>query len=193
LPSPRNGDLIAASYCVNDREYIGDLRNVIANAGVRIAVAEFSNLRLSWRGSNAGTTGLRMRARNLRGRIWAARLGLLALALNALVPIHIAFDLAEAFAAPAPCSAHAEGDDGERHLLGLLTGHRDGDDKSDEHGKHHACPVCSALGDLAGFAPPAPAVLSAPLPSGLPAAPFVIQAERVGATAAYRSRAPPIA
>jgi hypothetical protein len=133
-----------------------------------------------------------MRAKKSRGGIWAARLGLLALALNLLVPIHIAFDLAEAFGAPAPCSAHAEGDDAERHLLALLTGHRDANGESDQHSKHHACPVCSALGAFAGFTAPAPPALSFPAPAGLPAAHFVIQPERAGALAAYRSRAPPL-
>ena len=41
-----------------------------------------------------------MRMRMWRGRNWAARLGLLALVLNALVPVHLAFDLAEAFEVP---------------------------------------------------------------------------------------------
>jgi hypothetical protein len=133
-----------------------------------------------------------MRAKKSRSTIWAAWLGFLALALNLLVPIHIAFDLAQVVGDPAPCSAHAEGDDAERHLLALLTGHRDAGDKSDEHGKTHACPVCSALGALAGFTPPAPPALSLPAPAGLPAAHFIIQAERVAAPAAYRSRAPPL-
>ena len=134
-----------------------------------------------------------MRARQWRGRIWAARLGRLALALNALVPIHLAFDLAEAIEPAHQCSTHAEVGDAERHLLALLSGHREADSKSDEHGKHHACPVCSALGSLAGFAPPAPTALLALFPVGLPKAHFVVQAERVGAPAAYRSRAPPVA
>jgi hypothetical protein len=134
-----------------------------------------------------------MRVRKWRGRIWAARLGLLALALNALVPIHLAFDIAEAIEPAHQCGTHAEVEGAEWHLLALLTGHRDADGTSDEHGKHHACPVCSALGALAGFAPPAPMALLAPVPVGLPAALFVTQAERVGAPAAYRSRAPPLA
>jgi hypothetical protein len=133
-----------------------------------------------------------MRVRKWRGRTWAARLGLLALALNALVPIHLAFDLAEAFEMPQ-CGAHAEVGGAERDLLALLSGHRDTHDKSDEHGKHHACPVCSALGALAGFVPPPPMALPVPVSAGLPVALFLTQAERVGAPAAYRSRAPPLA
>ena len=134
-----------------------------------------------------------MRARQWRGRIWAARLGLLALALNALVPVHLAFDLAEAFEPAQHCGTHVEAGGAEWRLLAMLSGHPEADGTSDEHGKHHACPVCGALGALAGFAPPAPTALLALFPVGLPTAHSVIQAERAGAPAAYRSRAPPLA
>ena len=133
-----------------------------------------------------------MQAKQWRGRIWAARLGLLALAFNALVPVHLAFDLAEAFEPAQHCVAHLEVGGVEQRLLALLSGHREADGTSDEHGKHHACPVCSALGALAGFAPPAPTALLALVPVGLPNAYSVTQAERVGTPAAYRSRAPPV-
>jgi hypothetical protein len=129
--------------------------------------------------------------RTCRGRIWAARLGLLALALNALVPIHLAFDIAEALEVPQ-CSAHAEAESAEQSLLALLSGHRHANGKSDEHGKHHACPVCSALGSLAAFAPPAATALLIPAPADLPTAHFLVQTERFGTPAAYRSRAPPV-
>jgi hypothetical protein len=134
-----------------------------------------------------------MRARQWRGRIWAARLGLLALALNALVPVHLAFDLAEAFEPAQHCGVNVEVGGAEQRLLALLSGHRETDDTSDEHGKHHACPVCSALGALAGFAPPAPTALLDLFPVGLLTTHFVVQAERVGDPAGYRSRAPPSA
>jgi hypothetical protein len=134
-----------------------------------------------------------MRARKWRGTIWAARLGLLALALNALVPVHLAFDLAEASEPTHLCGTDAEVDNGERQLLALLSGHRGADGRPEEHGKRHACPVCSAIGSLAVFTPPPPAALSAPLPAGLPAGLGVIQGEPVGAPGAYRSRAPPVA
>lgn len=133
---------------------------------------------------------LRMQMRTWRGRIWAARLGLLALTVNALVPVHLAFDLAEAIETQQ-CSAHVDADAGARRLLAWLSGHHEADGKSHEHHKHHACPVCSTLNALAGFALAAPPALSFPTPAGLPAAPFVIQAERTAAPAAYRSRAPP--
>ena len=130
-----------------------------------------------------------------RGKVWAARLGLLALVLNALVPVHLAFDLAGAFEPAHLCGARIDAGNVEQHLLALLTGHRDADGKSDEHGKHHgaACPVCSALGSLAGLAPPSPTALLVPLPTGLRATLSVIEGESVGAPAAYRSRAPPLA
>jgi hypothetical protein len=109
------------------------------------------------------------------------------------VPVHLAFDLSEAFEPSQHCGAHLEVSGAEQRLLALLSGHRETDGTSDEHGKHHACPVCSALGALAGFAPPAPTALLVLSPTGLPTAHSVIQAEPVGAPAAYRSRAPPVA
>jgi hypothetical protein len=129
--------------------------------------------------------------RTWRGRIWAARLGLLALVLNALVPIHLAFDIAEALEAQQ-CSAHAQADNGERQLLALLIGHHHANGKAEERTKHHACPVCGALGALAGFVPPASMALLIPAPANLPTAHFLAQAERFDVPAAYRSRAPPL-
>ena len=126
-----------------------------------------------------------------RGRTWAARLGLLALALNALVPIHLAFDIAEAIEAQQ-CSAHAEADNAERHLLALLIGHHHANGKAEEHTKHHACPVCGALGALTSFVPPAATVLLIPALANLPTAHFLVQTERFSAPVAYRSRAPPL-
>jgi hypothetical protein len=134
-----------------------------------------------------------MRVRKWRGRIWAARLGILALALNALVPVHLAFDLAEVFKPAHLCGAHAEVSDAERSLLGLLNGHRDADGEADKHHKHQACPVCGALGALAGLPAPSPTALAVPPPAGLPATLSVIEGESAGAPAAYRSRAPPSA
>jgi hypothetical protein len=133
-----------------------------------------------------------MRVRKWRGRIWAARLGLLALALNALVPVHLAFDLADAFEPARLCGAPAEVGGTERHLLALLSGHHGTNGKSDEHSKHHACPVCSTLGALAGLVLPTLIALSVPLPAGLPATLSLAESESVGAPAAYRSRAPPL-
>ena len=134
-----------------------------------------------------------MQMRRWGGRIWAAWFALLALTFNALVPVHLAFDLAEALEPAHRCGSYTEVDDAERQLLALLSGHHGANGKSDEHHKHHACPVCSTLNALAGFVLAAPPTLSFPTPARLPAAPFVIQAARTAAPAAYRSRAPPIA
>ena len=65
-----------------------------------------------------------MQMKRWRTRIWSTRLSLLALALNALVPVHLAFDLAEALR-PARQAAHEEADSAERHLLALISGHRE--------------------------------------------------------------------
>jgi Protein of unknown function (DUF2946) len=135
----------------------------------------------------------RMQVRTHRGRIWAAWLGLTALVLNALVPVHIAFDLAEAFGGAPLCSAHSEFHNAEWRVLALLSGHRDADGPAHQQGKHHKCPVCSALGTVAGLAPPMAAPLSIPVRDGLPAALSADQAETVAAPAGYHSRAPPVA
>src|SRR5215472_7941828 len=99
-----------------------------------------------------------MRSRSRRGTEWAAWLGLLALAVNTLVPVHLAFDLAEALA-PARQSANEAAGGAEHRLLALLSGHRETETPAHEHGRHghshhHECAVCSALGALAGLAQP---------------------------------------
>lgn len=137
-----------------------------------------------------------MRRSRLRLGALAAWLGVIALCLEALVPVHLAFDLAEAFATAAP-RAEAADHDSTRQLLALLAGHRDGDrhpgDTSDSRGKHRRdCAVCAALGTLAGFAPAAPVLLSAPLRISAPALPAAVaSAPRAAPEFAYRSRAPP--
>ena len=127
----------------------------------------------------------------------AAWLGVIALSLDALVPIHLAFDLAHAFEAAThrEDSSAAERDFSWR-LLALVTGHQDADGKADGHSKHHHadCAVCSSLGTLAGFAPAAAAPLSVPIRVETPILLAAIASEPPAAPAtAYRSRAPPIA
>jgi Protein of unknown function (DUF2946) len=125
---------------------------------------------------------------------WGAWLGLVALALNALVPVHIAFDVADALSPPSgQASGRAHGL--EWRVLAFLTGHSDAAGKPDRHDKRHHvdCAVCSSLGTLAGFAPAAAVVL--PLPAA--SAPVIVAAapaeEPVRApAAAYLSRAPPL-
>ena len=133
----------------------------------------------------------------LRLRAIAAWLGVIALSLDALVPIHLAFDLAHAFetATHREDSSPAEHDFSWR-LLALVTGHQDADGKTGSRVKPHRedCPVCSSLGTLAGFAPAAIAPLSVPIRVETPILLATIASEPPGAPAtAYRSRAPPIA
>jgi hypothetical protein len=135
-----------------------------------------------------------MRLRWLRGSSWAAWLGVAALVLNALVPVHLAFDMAEAFAPEPDEAAAAAGHSLEWRVVAMLTGHLlpDGDD--DDHGHHHHpdCPVCSAFGALSGLVAGAHPVLA--VASAVAAAPPAIavsgwhDGRRI---AAYRSRAPP--
>ncbi|HJU18071.1 MAG TPA: DUF2946 family protein [Stellaceae bacterium] len=128
----------------------------------------------------------------MAGAVW---LGLLALVLNALVPVHLAFDLAEALEAARPQSAYAEAHSAAWRLLVRLTDHCEADDKSHKHGADHSsvCPVCSALGTLAGLALAAPAALATPAPIASAAAPSASEGEPPAAPpAVYRSRAPPV-
>jgi hypothetical protein len=128
-----------------------------------------------------------------RGFVWAAPLGLVALALNALVPVHLAFDLADALARNSRVPAEHRGV--EWRLLALLTGHHDAPAKPDDQGRDHrtACPVCTSLGALAGFAPVAPVAIPAHPPAAMPQALPALASAPADAPAAYRSRAPPAA
>jgi hypothetical protein len=127
---------------------------------------------------------------------WAAWLGVIALGLNALVPIHFAFDLVEAFE-PAHHAPAGIGKDGrERQLLALICGHQEGGGEGHHHGKrgHPGCPVCAAGLTLVGVALSAGVAL--PIPNAVAAPPEIVAvaADHHGApTAAYRSRAPPVA
>lgn len=149
-----------------------------------------------------------MRPRRLALGIIAAWLGVIALGLNALVPIHLAFDLDHAFEAAAQRqNAPAARHDLTWRLLALLTGHLDQSQSSgdnadssakgpDGHGKHHHadCAVCSSLGTLAGFAPALAVPLPAPTSIETPILPVAAdRAPRAATALAYRSRAPPIA
>jgi hypothetical protein len=136
-----------------------------------------------------------MRRDRLRLRVAAAWLGVLALGLDALVPIHLAFDVANA-AAPARYREHHTGRDFVAALLTLATGHHDaggagGAPDKDRH--HDVCAVCGAAATLAGFAPAAIPPLAAPAHLGavVQAAPAA-EAPHASPLAAYRSRAPPV-
>ncbi len=136
-----------------------------------------------------------MTVARLRRVRWAAWVGLLALAFNALVPVHIAFDLAEAADAGYPHGAHSHAHSIEWIALARISGHGGGHGKSHEHGNGHpaACAVCSALGVLAAFAPAAAVALLLPPSAALPAVSAAIGSEPAGVPLAYRSRAPPSA
>jgi hypothetical protein len=131
--------------------------------------------------------------------MWAAWLGFLALAVNALVPVHLAFDLAEALA-PARHSADEEAGGAERQLLALLSGHREAESSADKHRKHqhghrdhHGCPVCSAFGALTGVVLPTSVLLPVLNATGSAAALPATEIEPAGTPPGYRSRAPPTA
>jgi Protein of unknown function (DUF2946) len=137
-----------------------------------------------------------MRPNRLRLGAIAAWLGVIALGFNALVPIHLAFDLADALEPGAHRHAsQATGHGIEWRLLALVTGHGDADAKPDGPTTHrHAdCAVCSALGTLAGFAPAAAAKLPTSVIVEASTALAAIKSEPHGKPpTAYRSRAPPV-
>lgn len=131
-----------------------------------------------------------LRRRTLRRVAW---LGLFAFALNVLVPIHLAFDMAEAAAAHEPrVDVHAPGL--TWRVFAVLTGHlADGEDRERRaKGQEAPCPVCASAATLAGSISAAvlvlPAAFSAPVSNPIASIPaFDTAAPR----AAYRSRAPP--
>jgi hypothetical protein len=127
----------------------------------------------------------------------AAWLGVIALALNALAPVHIAFDLAHALAPNHHREDAAADRDFVRCLLTLVIGHHDEDEgQSPSHNGHHhtECAVCGAVGTLAGFAPAPAVLLAVPVDSYVTAVPPpVVEVPHALAPAAYRSRAPPVA
>lgn len=126
---------------------------------------------------------------------WAARAGILALALNALLPIHLAFDLAEHLAPARHSSADTEHRTVEWRVLAALIGHdaHDADD-TDDHGHHHdaTCPVIAAFGALTGLVTTTVPTIAQPIAIATvdPPVPDAIQSADTP-SAAYRSRAPP--
>lgn len=134
-----------------------------------------------------------MRGRGTGWSKWAVWLGVIALAINSLVPIHLAFDLANALAARTHRPEIAGGT--EARVLGWLCGHFD-DHEDHHHGAHHGaqCPVCSVTGSLAALAQPANPVLPVPrLVAAVHATVLPAAAHRSIQAASYRSRAPPTA
>jgi Protein of unknown function (DUF2946) len=128
----------------------------------------------------------------------AAWLGMIALGFNALVPIHLAFDLADNFASGGRQRGVGAAEHGlEWRVLALVTGHDEPEAKPDgHHGPQHDadCAVCSSLGTLAGFAPAAAVPLPVPVRVEAPILLAAAASEPPAAPAvAYRSRAPPFA
>jgi len=129
---------------------------------------------------------------------WAARAGILALALNALVPVHLAFDLSEALASIHHGAAKSESHSFEWRALAALIGHTadDADDGDDDghHGHHHdaTCPVIAAFGALTGLMTTTAPVLAQPLAVAVADPPMpVANLSAIAPSIAYRSRAPP--
>jgi hypothetical protein len=125
----------------------------------------------------------------------AAWFGAIALGLNALVPIHLAFDLADAIEPANHAPTEAAGLDVQ--LLALLCGHQADSDhhrhhQDDKPGSHHGCAVCAAVTTLVALALPATATLHLPKATAVqPAAAAAVAAPSAILAAAYRSRAPP--
>jgi len=126
---------------------------------------------------------------------WAACAGILALALNAFVPIHLAFDLGEALA-PAHRDAAAPEDHGVQwRVIAALIGHDAHDaDETDDHGHHHdsTCPVIAAFGALTGLVTATVPTIAQSIDVARIDLPAPVMARPADAPSVpYRSRAPP--
>jgi hypothetical protein len=136
-----------------------------------------------------------MRWKRRRCGVIVAWLGILAVSANALVPIHLAFDLADALSGERVERASPQHQHDGRDLLAALAGHRDSGGKSSgaADGRHIDCFVCGSLGTLAGFAGTAGIALPTPSPVDAPALLAAAIVDLRGASpSVYRSRAPPI-
>jgi hypothetical protein len=131
-------------------------------------------------------------------RTIAAWLGVVALSLNALFPIHYAFGLAADFANARECGHSQVGvqvSDPTWQVLALLTGHDANSDPSRSHGGLHpvAGSVCSFAANQTGFTAPAAVAAAVPALQDLALAAAVTPRYSPQAVpTAYRSRAPPI-
>ncbi|MGH6974849.1 MAG: DUF2946 family protein [Stellaceae bacterium] len=136
-----------------------------------------------------------MISRKRQGVRWAARAGILALALNALVPIHLAFDLGEELTPTHHGATEPEHHSFEWRALAALIGHdaHDADD-TDDHGHPHdaTCPVIAAFGALTGLMTTTVPTIAQPIAVATvdPPAPAATQSAETPSVA-YRSRAPP--
>ena len=135
----------------------------------------------------------------LRLGVISAWLGVIALGCNALLPIRFTFALSLDLAHARQCG-HYEGGpvshDASWWLLGLLAGQDQTADPSRSHKGFH--PVlnapCGAIGAVTAFAPPAPALLTAPNSRSALSPPQIdIGTPPTASFAPYHSRAPPSA
>jgi hypothetical protein len=135
------------------------------------------------------------RSRKRHSLRWAARAGILALLLNALVPVHLAFDLDQALESTLCHAPGSEHHSLQWRVLALLIGHPVHDANDDHGGEHHGatCPVIAAFGALTGLVTTTAPTLPHPIAVAAvdPTTPAVDPPTIVPAVA-YRSRAPPI-
>jgi Protein of unknown function (DUF2946) len=134
------------------------------------------------------------RSRNRSNLRWTALAGVLALALHALVPVHLAFDLGEELGG----AHHPVRHDAEWRVLAKLIGHDagDADDGDADHGHHHdpTCPVLAAFGALTGLVAASMPTLAQPVAVAVTdLAASTADRPTVAPTLPYRSRAPPLA
>jgi DUF2946 family protein len=135
-----------------------------------------------------------MRLGGLRNSGWAAWLGVAALALNALVSVHLAFDLAEACGRSPHNHGHATAPGLEWRVLAALSGHvphAHHHDHDKNKGHRPNCAVCNALGSLGGLMAAAHPMVLAPAETGDTPVFVSVVEWRDGVPSAYRSRAPP--
>lgn len=123
-----------------------------------------------------------------RAGLGAAWLGILALSLNLLIPIHLILDLGDVRDDEPSSPIQAD------NFLAALVGHREGGGElpGGDH-RHVNCAVCGTLAALTGIAPTAGIAL--PMPGVTPAivrAPAGIGYPTPAPPPPYRSRAPPL-
>jgi hypothetical protein len=132
-------------------------------------------------------------SQRLRRASWAVWLALLALCLEALVPIHLALDLDEALGAARRVAPDAARHGFEWRLLALAVGHDNGDGRPERDHHGPTCPAFAAIGVLSGFAIVAPPVLPATaVVVALPSFAVMVGEPGRAPAAGYRSRAPPL-
>jgi hypothetical protein len=132
-------------------------------------------------------------SQRLRRASWAIWLAVLALGLEALVPIHLALDLDEAVASGHRSAPGADRHSFEWRFLAIAAGHVDADGRPERDRHGPACPAVAAIGVLSGFAIVAPPALPATaVVAALPSFAVMVGEPGRAPAAGYRSRAPPL-